>query len=188
MKEPKPGDAVSFFDEWKQARKTGRVIDVRRSERHPWRVAVVQLQDGTETEVHPDRIESAGDHELMTDEELVRKTAKINYEIVITHGLSDAGVGFEWQGLFIHDPFTDPQYGAFPVNPAEQYGAAYFESVFVTDPAAALQMAQQQLRDRASEDLRRYCADHEGDADGPISVIEAACVCECRIQLTFWKR
>jgi hypothetical protein len=60
VKAPKPGDAVSFFDEWKQERNTGRVIDVRPSERHPWRVAVVRLQDGTETEVHPDRIGSAG--------------------------------------------------------------------------------------------------------------------------------
>jgi hypothetical protein len=114
----------------------------------------------------------------MIDEELVRKAAKINYEIVITHGLSDAGVGFEWQGLFIHDPFTDPQYGAFPVNPAEQYGAAYLESVFVTDPATAFQMAQQQLREKASKDLSRYCIEHELEAAVVIAIACGARVTE----------
>jgi hypothetical protein len=59
----KPGDVVSFFDEWEQERKTGRVLEVRRSERHPWRVTVVQLQDGTETEVHPDRLNPIGDYQ-----------------------------------------------------------------------------------------------------------------------------
>ena len=42
----------------------------------------------------------------MTVGELARKTEAINCEIIITHGLD--GVGFEWRGLFIHDPFTDP--------------------------------------------------------------------------------
>jgi hypothetical protein len=108
----------------------------------------------------------------MPNEELVRMTAEINYEIVITHGVSDAGVGFEWRGLYIHDPFTDPQYGAFPVDPVEQYGAAYLESVFATDPVTALQMAQRQLREKANEDLSRYCVDHQVD---PAAVIATVC-------------
>lgn len=58
MTDPKPGDAVSFFNAWKRQRNIGLVIDVRQSERHPWRVAVVQSPDGTETEVHPDRLET----------------------------------------------------------------------------------------------------------------------------------
>jgi hypothetical protein len=111
----------------------------------------------------------------MTDEEMIRKTAAINYEIIITHGVVDGGVGFEWRGLFIHDPFADPQYGAFPVDPVEQYGDAYLTSVFSTHPEGALRMAQQQLRTSASEDLRRYCAVHRLDADGAMAIIEAAC-------------
>jgi hypothetical protein len=99
----------------------------------------------------------------MTADQLVRKTAAINYEIVITHGL-DGGVGFEWQGLFIHDPFTDPQYGAFDVDPVRQYADAYTGSIFATDPANALQMTQRQLREKASEDLSRYCREHGQDA------------------------
>jgi hypothetical protein len=108
----------------------------------------------------------------MTDEEMIRRTAQINYELVITHGLSDAGVGFEWRGLFIHDPTMDPQFGAFPVDPAQQYGDAYTGSIFVNDPATALQMARQQLREKASDDLSRYCVEHGLDA---ASVIESAC-------------
>jgi hypothetical protein len=107
----------------------------------------------------------------MNAEESARKAAVINYEIIITHGL-DGGVGFEWRGLFIHDPFTDPQYGAFPVDPAQQYGDAYTGSIFATNPASALQMAQQQLREKASDDLRRYCVEHGLDA---AAVIETAC-------------
>ncbi|MGA2116074.1 MAG: hypothetical protein ABSH56_15140 [Bryobacteraceae bacterium] len=107
----------------------------------------------------------------MTAEELVRKTATINYEIVITHGL-DGGVGFEWHGLFIHDPFADPQYGAFPADPIEQYGDAYTGSIFATDPASALEMAQRQLREKAGEDLSRYCVEHGVDA---AAVIESIC-------------
>jgi hypothetical protein len=68
----------------------------------------------------------------MTDDELVRKTALLNCEIIITHGLTEGGVGFEWHGLFIHDPFADPQYGAFPVDPVQQYGDAYTGSIFVS--------------------------------------------------------
>ena len=111
----------------------------------------------------------------MTDDELVRKTALLNYEIIITHDLTDGGVGFEWHGLFIHDPFADPQYGAFPVDPVQQYGDAYKGSIFVSHPARAFEMAQQQLRDAASKDLSRYCADLGLDADGTVAVIEAAC-------------
>jgi hypothetical protein len=112
----------------------------------------------------------------MTAEELARKTAAINYEIIITHG-SDGGVGFGWDGLFIHDPFTDPQYGAFDVDPVQQYGDAYTQSIFVNDPASALEMAQQQLREKASDDLRRYCVAHDLDA---AAVIET--VCGVRVQ------
>jgi len=105
------------------------------------------------------------------DDGMIRRTARINYQIVITHGL-EGGVGFEWQGVFIHDPFTDPQYGAFPVDPAEQYGDAYRESIFATDPAKALEMAQRQLREKASEDLSRYCADDQLET---LAIIETIC-------------
>jgi hypothetical protein len=108
----------------------------------------------------------------MTSEEMVRKTAAISYEIVVTHGFADGGVGFEWEGLFIHDPFVDPQYGAFPVDPTQQYGEAYLLSSFVTDPAKALHMAQEQLRAKASTDLTRFCLNHEQSA---AAVIETAC-------------
>jgi hypothetical protein len=107
----------------------------------------------------------------MTNEEMARKTAAINYEIVITHGVEGA-VGFVWHEIFIHDPLVDPQYGAFPVDPDEQYGTAYRQSIFATDPAKALGMAQQQLREKASEDLRRYCGDNQLDA---LATIESIC-------------
>jgi len=113
----------------------------------------------------------------MTAEELARKTAVINFEIIVTHGLSDGGVGFEWHGLFIHDPFTDPQYGAFPVDPTQQYGDAYLNSILATDPAKALSMAQRELREKASVDLSRYCVEHGLDA---AAVIET--VCGVRVQ------
>ena len=67
----------------------------------------------------------------MCAEEMIRKTAKINYEIIISHGL-EGGVGFVWQDTFIHDPFVDPQYGAFSVDPNQQYGDAYDQSIFST--------------------------------------------------------
>ena len=111
----------------------------------------------------------------MTDDELVRKTVLLNYEIIITHGLTDGGVGFEWQGLFIHNPFADPQYGAFAVDPVQRYGDAYMESIFATDPVKALELAQQQLRDNASGDLSRYRTDHGLNDDGVIAIIDAAC-------------
>jgi hypothetical protein len=105
------------------------------------------------------------------DDDMIRRTARINYEIVITHGL-EGEVGFVWNGTFIHDPFTDPQYGAFPVDPAVQYGDAYRQSIFATDPAKALEMAQQQLRDKASEDLNRFCVDNNLNA---LATIETVC-------------
>lgn len=61
MTEAKPGAAVSFFDAWRRERKTGTVIEVRRSSKNPWLVAVVGLLEGTEVEVHPDRLESTGE-------------------------------------------------------------------------------------------------------------------------------
>jgi hypothetical protein len=111
----------------------------------------------------------------MTGEEMARKTAALNYEIVITHGL-DGGVGFEWQVLFIHDPYMDPQYGAFNVDPVRQYGDAYTGSIFATDPASALQMAQRQLRDKANADLRRYCTEHGEDAAAVIEFVTGVSV------------
>lgn len=60
MTEAKPGEAVLFFDAWRQERKTGTVIEVRRSSKNPWLLAVVRLVDGTEVEVHPDRLVPLG--------------------------------------------------------------------------------------------------------------------------------
>ncbi|HLK65054.1 MAG TPA: hypothetical protein VKU19_16540 [Bryobacteraceae bacterium] len=106
----------------------------------------------------------------MTADQLVRKTAAINYEIVITHGL-DGGVGFEWNGFFIHNPFSDPQYGFFDVEPVQQYGDAYTGSIFATDPANALRTAQRQLRAKANKDLSRYCREHGQDAAAVIESV-----------------
>jgi hypothetical protein len=36
------------------------MIDVRRSSRNPWRVAIVRLRDETEVEVHQDRLVPVG--------------------------------------------------------------------------------------------------------------------------------
>lgn len=52
------GNPVTFFDAWKRAYETGILMDFRRSVRNPWNVAIVRLRDGTEVEVHPDRIEA----------------------------------------------------------------------------------------------------------------------------------
>jgi hypothetical protein len=161
------GERVSWFDHWRQVHQTGVIVGVRRSSSNPWNVAVVRLSNGTEVEVHPERLESAVS---TTFEELARRTAAINYEIVITHGL-DGGVGFEWNGLFIHNPFADPQYGFFDVEPVQQYGDAYTGSVFVTDPATALETVQSQLRERANEDLSRYCTEHGQDAAAVIESV-----------------
>jgi len=60
MNQRRFGKSVSWFDEWRRERQSGIIIDVRRSSRNPWRVAIVRLQDGAEVEVHPDRLESAG--------------------------------------------------------------------------------------------------------------------------------
>lgn len=60
MTEPKPGEAVSFLDAWRHQRKTGVIVDVRRSATRPWLVAVVRLDGGSEVEVHPDRLEVSG--------------------------------------------------------------------------------------------------------------------------------
>jgi hypothetical protein len=86
----------------------------------------------------------------MTREQAAREAARINFDILV-HGVQPK-VGFEWRDTFIHDPFSDPQYGAFAVDPAAQYGAAYLDSVFATDPAAALEAARRHLRDAARED------------------------------------
>lgn len=114
----------------------------------------------------------------MTTDEMARNAAQINFEVVIVHGLADCKVGFVWHDTFIHDPFVDPQYGAFPVDPAKQYGDAYRQSIFATDPAKALEIAQQQLRDRASEDFSRYCVDNQLDALATIESVCGACVAE----------
>jgi hypothetical protein len=57
----------------------------------------------------------------------------------------------------------------------QQYGDAYTGSIFVTDPASALQTAQRQLREKTGEDLRRYCIDRGLNGDGIIAIIEAVC-------------
>lgn len=108
----------------------------------------------------------------MTGEKMARKAVEINFEIVVAHGIGECKAGFEWHGTFIHNPFVDPQYGAFEVDPVQQYGDAYLNSIFATDPARALEMAQGQLRDWAKEDLARYCVDHDLDM---ITIIENAC-------------
>ncbi len=81
-------------------------------------------------------------------------------------------MGFEWEGLFIHDPFSDPQYVAFPVDPVAEYGAAYLGSIFVTDPATALKLAKRHLTAYTTEDLTRYCEKHGFDA---AAIIAAVC-------------
>jgi len=58
------------------------------------------------------------------------------------------------------------------VDAAQQYEEAFMESIFVSDPASALQMAQRRLREKASEDLRRYCVEHGLDA---AALVETAC-------------
>lgn len=55
-----PGNAVRFFDPWLGQFKAGVIVDVRRSAKNPWFVAVVRLKDGGEVEVHPDRVEEVG--------------------------------------------------------------------------------------------------------------------------------
>jgi hypothetical protein len=107
----------------------------------------------------------------MTDNDEIRRTARINQEIVITHGL-EGGVGFLWRETFIHNPFADPQYGAFLVDPVQQYGDAYSQSIFATDSAKALELAQHQLRVKASNDLSRYCMDNDLD---PVATIDSIC-------------
>src|SRR5579862_5201400 len=94
--------------------------------------------------------------ESIMDEAVARKAAEINFEIVVAHGFGECNVGFIWQATFIHNPFVDPQYGAFVVDPVGQYGDDYLNSIFATDPGTALRMARQQLRALAAEDLARY--------------------------------
>ena len=105
----------------------------------------------------------------MTDDELARKAAAINV-VILTHGLQ-CTVGFDWRDTFIHDPFADPQYGAFPVDPVQQYGEAYLKSIFVTDPATALRTARQQLRNAATQDLAAHCVQHHLTGEDRIAVI-----------------
>jgi hypothetical protein len=108
----------------------------------------------------------------LTEGEIAHRAAAINREIAEFHGVA-CQVGFEWQGLFIHNPFADPQHGASGVDPVQQYGGAYLSSIFVTDPAKALEIASRQLRDAANKDLVRYCVDHNLDVPGIISTVEA---------------
>jgi hypothetical protein len=106
-----------------------------------------------------------------TNDELVRNATAIN-NLILTHGVQCA-VGFDWQDTFIHVPFADPQYGAFPVDPVQQYGDAYLQSVFVTDPTIALNAARQQLRDAAAQDLTTYCAQHRIERGDLVAIIDA---------------
>jgi hypothetical protein len=110
----------------------------------------------------------------MYSDEAARSAAEINFEIVVVHGL-EARVGFEWQETFIHNPFVDPQYGAFDVDPVQQYGDDYLNSIFVTDPGKALESAQRQLRELAAEDIARYGEDHRLGVPDLVANIEAAC-------------
>jgi hypothetical protein len=57
--QPVPGQRDLFVDDWRQEARTGVVLDLRRSSANSLRVAIVRLKDGTEVEVHPDRLESA---------------------------------------------------------------------------------------------------------------------------------
>jgi hypothetical protein len=123
----------------------------------------------------------------MTVDELVRKTALLNYEIIITHGLTDGGVGFEWQGLFIHDPFADPQYGAFSVDPVEQYGDANTGSIFVSDPAKAFEMAQSNCETSPAKISGATARIIKGTRMERLPSSKPLAICECRVQLTFWK-
>lgn len=111
----------------------------------------------------------------MTTDQMAHEAAEINFEIVVAHGVVECKTGFVWRDTFIHNPFADPQYGAFDVDPVQHYGDAYLNSIFVTDPAKALQMAQQQLRDTAKDDIARYCEDHKLGLPEIIRTIEAAC-------------
>jgi hypothetical protein len=55
-------------------------------------------------------------------------------------------------------------------------------SIFVTNPASALQMAQRQLREKASDDLNHYCVEQGVPAT---AVIERVCgmrVAESRLE------
>lgn len=58
-----PGDAVTFLDVWRNQRKAGVFVGARRSATNPWIVAVVRLQNGSEEEVHRDRLEAAPEEE-----------------------------------------------------------------------------------------------------------------------------
>lgn len=110
----------------------------------------------------------------MTGEEAAREAAAINFEITIAHGLGDCRVGFVWRDIFIHDPFTDPQYGFYYVDSVCQYGEAYLNSIFATDPSKALESAEQQLRDEAHRDFAAYCIDHNLDVADQINAVEEA--------------
>lgn len=61
------------------------------------------------------------------------------------------------------------------MDPAQQYGEAYTNSIFVTEPDKALEMAQRQLREKAGEDLSRYCAHRGLNGDEIIAIIEDLC-------------
>ena len=58
MNQRRFGKSVSWFDEWRRERQSGIIIDVRRSSRNPWRVAIVRLQDG--------RVQSLASEEALT--------------------------------------------------------------------------------------------------------------------------
>jgi hypothetical protein len=59
MSLPNPGESIWFFDARRQERKPGTVIATRRAVNRAWHVAVVQLWNGEEVQVHPDWIEAA---------------------------------------------------------------------------------------------------------------------------------
>lgn len=108
-----------------------------------------------------------------TKDDLVRNTARINF-VILAHGEQPV-VGFTWRDTFIHDPFADPQYGAFTVDPVRRYGDAYLYSVFSTDPSGALRCAQEQLRAAAARDVVRYCSQDLPLSGDPAGISPLAC-------------
>jgi hypothetical protein len=49
------------------------------------------------------------------------------------------------------------------------------QSIFVKEPAIALNTARQQLRDVADQDITHYCVEHRIDRTDIIAIIEECC-------------
>jgi hypothetical protein len=105
-------------------------------------------------------------------EDPAHQAAAISCTILI-HGVHPT-VGFTWQDTFIHDPYHDPQYGAFAVDPVQQYGDAYQQSIFVTDPVTALKTARRQLREAVCQGIKEYCVQHRVPRTELIALLQDA--------------